>query len=158
MATSLTVNGNVFSYPGPGGDSAGWNEEATGWAVEVTRVLSSIQNANDILETTFLLSNGQVTPANITGMVFNTSTVRSAVVEYSIYISTSTAELQESGELVLGYKSTAAEWTIAQRDTGEDSEVVFSILASGQVQYISSTVAGTGYSGTIKFTAKTISQ
>ena len=157
MAVELTVNGNVFQYPQPG-EQPGWGEDSTAWSEAVTEVLDSLANANDILQTEFLLTNNQSSAANVNGLLFSTASVRTATIEYTVYISTSTQELAESGTMIVTYKNTAATWGIVQLSHLDDSGVIFSITNSGQVQYTTTNIAGTGYSGKLTFKAKTLAQ
>lgn len=157
MSKNLSVNGNNFSYP-EAGDPPGWGEGASNWADEVTEVLNTLSNVNNVLETTFILTNGQTTPANVTDLVFSTSSVRAAEIDYSVYITTDSEELTETGKLVIAYSNVSGTWDIAQYALMDDSGIEFSILNSGQVQYTTTTIAGTGYSGTLKFKAKVLTQ
>lgn len=160
MSTNLTVNNNTYAYPAAG-DDPGWGAEATGWAVEVTTVLSNIQGVDDIAETTFNVANNVASVTDITGLVFNPSTVRSAVIDYSIYRTTSSAELAEKGTVELIYKNggtIGSKWSIGRVFFGDDAGIIITMTDGGQAQYVSTNIAGTGYSGAIKFEAKVTQQ
>lgn len=155
MSKNLTVNNNTYAYPEPG-DEPGWGAGTTGWAEEVTDVLATIQGPDDIPETTFIIANNMSSATDITGLTFNPITVRSAVVDYSIYRSTSLTELAEKGRLDLIYKNNGPvnnKWTIGRVFFGDDAGVIFTITDAGQMQYTSSNLSGTGYVGEIKFEA-----
>jgi hypothetical protein len=157
MPIDLTVNNSVFAYPSPG-DEPGWGEPATDWASEVSLVLSTLQNSNDILDTSAIIANNQTLPnISVTGLLFNSGTVRAAVVNYSIDIFTSGTELAEVGTLYLIYKNSGtigSKWSIGRISFGDDAGVTFTMTDAGQIQYTSSNVAGTGYIGTMNFSAK----
>jgi hypothetical protein len=160
MPISLVVNNITYNYPSPGEDP-GWGEDATGWAEAVTEVLNSILGPGDLLETTFSVANNQATLANITGLFFNPSSVRAAVIEYSIYrVSTSNLSGNaESGVLEIIYDDSAAasnKWLI-KRDHNGDAGIDIDILDSGQIQYKSSDIGAAGYIGTMKFRARSLS-
>lgn len=162
MPVTLTVNHIPFEYPIPG-DSPGWGEGATGWAEEVTTVLNDILGPNDIIETTFNIVNNQISPANIVGLSFNTGSVRAATIEYSVYRTSSThlSGQAESGTLSIVYDNLAAsgfKWSLVGSNLNGISGVTFSILDSGQFQYISTDIGNTGYSGVLHFRAKTLGQ
>lgn len=160
MAINLTVNNNTFPYPEPG-DEPGWGEGATGWAEEVTTVLNNLSGTDDILETTFNVANNVSSSQDIVGLTFNPSTVRSAVIDYSIYRSTSSTELAEKGKLELIYKNGATpttKWTIGRVFFGDDGGVEFTMTDAGQIQYTSSNLAGTSYSGVMHFEATVTQQ
>lgn len=160
MSTNLTVNNNIFAYPDPG-DEPGWGQAATGWASEVTTVLSSIQSADDILETSFSIANDTLSPLNIEGLFFNPVTVRGATIQYSFYRTTSLTELAEKGIIELVYKNggtSGSKWTLSRSFVGDDAGVTISMTDAGQGQYISSNLSGTSYAGVIKFSAQAIAQ
>lgn len=162
MATkSLTVNNKVFNYPGPGEDP-GWGEDATSWAEEVTTVLNSILGAGDILETTFNIANNISSPTTVVGLTFDTGTVRSANITYSIYRVTDSSPSGniETGEIALVYDNSASsgnKWLLAQKIDG-DAGVTFDITDAGQITYTSTNIAGANYSGVLKFKATTLAQ
>ena len=157
---TLTVNNNPYIYPDPGTEP-GWGDQATGWAEEVTTVLSNLSGADDILETTFNVANNITVAQDVVSLVFNTSTVRSAVIEYSIYRTTTTTELAEKGTMEIVYKNGATpgtKWTIGRSFFGDDAGLEFSMTDAGQFQYISTNLGGTSYSGVMRFEAKAIQQ
>lgn len=162
MPITLTVNNIPFSYP-VSGDSPGWGQGATDWATEVTTVLNDIVGPNDVLETTFNVINNQVSSSNVTGLVFNTGEVRAAFVEYSIY-RTSTSNpsgFTESGNMNISYDNSASsgsKWSLVIGNITGNSGVTFTITDSGQIQYQSTNIGSTGYSGVMHFRATALSQ
>lgn len=155
MSKILVVNGVTYEYPEQGTDPA-WGETASAWAEEVTDVLNSITSVDDILLTSFSLTNNQTTFADINGLTFSKTSVRSARITLDIYITTSTEELQESVDMILGYKNTADEFRLSILSSGDDCGLTFNITSAGQIQYKTTNISGTSYSGTIKFKALTI--
>lgn len=103
----------------------------------------------DIAETSFSIADGQGTPANVTGFAFNNASVRSFKAIVSITID-ATADLYEQVELHAIQKS--ASWEMSSSSVGDDSDVLFTITPSGQIQYTSATYPGF-VSGTLKFRA-----
>lgn len=107
----------------------------------------------DLDETTATILNNQSSAVDVTGLAFANGTTRSAIVQYHVFID-ATADLYESGQLFLVQKG--ASWDLSQTSNGDNSQVVFSITSTGQVQYTSPSYAG--YSdGEIKFRATTTS-
>jgi hypothetical protein len=151
VSRNLTVNGSTFSYP-DAGEPKGWGEDATLWAQEVTDLLSDLKGP------TFSVSNNQAVAANITGLAFDSASVRSAIIQYSIYRVTNSNELAETGQLFLIYKNNANTWTVSRQFFGDDAGVTISITTGGQLQYTSTNVTGTGYSGEMTFRAQTLNQ
>lgn len=162
MPITLTVNNQPFEYP-VAGDSPGWGEPATDWAVEVTTVLNSLQGANDILQTTFTVANNISSSTNVIGLVFNTGQVRAAVIEYSIYrVSTGQPSgHSEAGVMVISYDNLASagsKWSLVIGPVTANSGVTFTITDAGQIQYQSTDIGATGYSGNMHFRARTLTQ
>lgn len=162
MPITLTVNNIPFQYPIPG-DSPGWGAGATDWANEVTIVLNDLLGPADITETTFPISNNVTSFTDVSGLSFNTGTVRSAIIDYSVY-RTSTANpsgFAESGSLGIVYDNLAgagSKWSMTGYGLNGNSGVTFTITDAGQVQYKSSNINSVGYSGVMHFRAKTLSQ
>ena len=78
MSKTLVVRDEVFEYPDVGDSNYG--EEATGWAEEVTDVLTNVSGPGDIATTELTLSGtdtGTHIEGTITGMLFDTAFVQS---------------------------------------------------------------------------------
>lgn len=158
MPKTLTVNNIPYAYP-VSGDEPGWGGDATGWAEGVTNVLSDLLGPNDILETAFNIANGQgPAAADITGLVFNSASVRAAQINYSIYRQTTTTSADETGVIQIKYNNFTGAWSIQQFNILGSGGVNFSITAGGQVQYTSTLLGGTGVTSILKFRAKTLQQ
>lgn len=105
--------------------------------------------AGDIAETSFSIANNQAAAASITGFAFSNTAVRSFRALVSIEID-ATLDLWEAVELVGINK--AGSFEMAQSGVGDESGVVLSITAGGQVQYTSANYAGF-VAGLIRFRA-----
>ncbi len=131
-------------------DPSWWNAlQAAGLTLE------GIIGAGGIGETTFSFANNQVSAANVTGLVFDHTVNHSALCTISQRIQTASNELYCITRLAVNWKDVAAAWAISQLDDGPDTTgLIFSIVAgTGQVQYTSPNMAGTGYSGASRFKA-----
>lgn len=156
MARSITISGTTYSLPDQG-DPGPWGDDLSDLVEALATVVDSLSGTGDILNTTFTVANNQSSVANVTGLTFDTGTVRSAIVTYSVYRSTTTTEKGETGFLLLTYLSTAAAWTIT-RYANDDAGLVFTVTDAGQVQYTSDNMSGSSYSGTMKFKASAFTQ
>jgi hypothetical protein len=157
MSTTLVINGTTIEFPSEGEDP-NWGETVERFAIEVADSLSTISNPQDVLLTSVNLTNNQTSPANINGLRFSKTEVLSATMVCQVYITTSDEELQEQFNIILNYKPVADEFSLAVTSTGDESGITFSVTSTGQVQYTSTNIAGTDYSGVIKFKALTITQ
>lgn len=114
-------------------------------------------------ETSYNLTNNVTVAEDIEGLAFelpDTNSIRACFVEYTIYRVTtggSGVELSEAGEIKLVYNSAALSWDM-QRDSVGDAGVTITILANGQMQYISTNEAGTPSVFVIRFKARTLGQ
>lgn len=158
MPRTLIVNNTPYQYPTPG-DEPGWGQGATGWAAGVTEVLNDLQGPDDLLETAFNIANAQASPSDITGLAFNTASVRSAIIDYSVFrvSDTNPNGNTETGKIHIVYDNLAG-WSIGQGGIVGNSGVTFSILSTGQMQYTSTDIGALNYIGTMKFRAKTLQQ
>jgi hypothetical protein len=110
--------------------------------------------------TTFTIVNNQVAAANVTGLLFDGTTVKMAVVDYRIRRRTSGGgadERVQGGSFVALYKPTAATWSITPGpQSGDDAGVTFSITNAGQVQYVSDNQSGTADESILKYTVRAL--
>jgi hypothetical protein len=143
MAVTLIVNNVPFEYPTQG-EQAPWGEAASGWAQEVTTVLSSLNGPSDILETSATIQNNQSIAQPVPGLFFDPLTVRSFSVKGNVYRTDGVTTKYE--EFTLTGLNTGSLFLIQQDGFG-DSGVNFSITSGGQVLYTSSNFV----SGIMKF-------
>lgn len=148
--SDLQVGTEIFNYPDPGTEP-GWGDDATGWAKAVTELLASIAGPGTINETQSNIDNNIAVATDIAGMVFNSSQTKSAIVLYRIQRDTdSISPLTEMGQLNIVLDD--GTWKLTRMIiVGNDAGVLLDIDSTGQVQYTSSNLAGTNYTGSIKF-------
>lgn len=161
MSTPLVISGTSYNYPGSG-ESPNWGPDATDWAAAVTEALNTLLAPGDILETTFTIDNNTSVATNVNGLLFDSGTVRAANIDYAVYrTSTSNpAGNAETGTMYLIFDDSASagtKWKLTQK-VDSAAGVVFLIGDDGQIQYLSSDIGATGYSGMITFRAKTLSK
>lgn len=147
MAITLTVNNVPFEYPTEG-EQAPWGQSAADWASEITKVVNSLKGPSDILETAAIIANNTTAFTDIPDFKFNPSTVRSFAVRCNVYRSAGAIELSE--ELVLVGLKTNTGWILQQDGVG-NAGITLDITTLGQVQYKSSNMTGSPYTGLIKF-------
>lgn len=162
MSKLLIVNGTSYEYPDPGEDP-NWGQGASDWADAVTTALNSLLGTGDILETTFSIDNNISVLTNVNGLQFDPGTIRAVNIDYSIYRTSDTTPSGnvETGTIYLIYDDSASvgsKWNLSQRVDGPGAGVSFFITDAGQVQYTSTDIGSTGYSGEIHFRAKTLSK
>lgn len=156
MSKSVTISGTTYTLATQGTNPP-WGKDLSDLIEALVTVVGTLSGTGDILTTNFTVANNQSSAANVTGLSFDTGTIRSAIVQYSIYRSTNSAEKGECGLLLLTYLGTAGVWTLS-RYSNDDSGVVFTVTNAGQLQYTSDSMSGTGYAGLMKFSAKAFTQ
>lgn len=156
MSKLVTINGTTYTLAQQG-DSPPYGEDQSDLIQALIDIANNVSGTGDILNTSFTVANNISSATNVTALVFDPAVVRSAIIEYSIYRSTSSTESSECGTMYVTYKSTAASWELAQVGAGT-SGVTFTINASGQIKYTSTSLAGTSYSGLLKFRARAFTQ
>lgn len=156
MSVSVVINGSTYKVASQG-ESPPWGSDQQDLLLALVQVAQSTVGPSDILTTSFNLANNQSSATNITGASFDISTVRGFILSYSIYRSTNSTEVSETGQIFGAYSSTAGTWEIAQQYAGS-SGITFTITNGGQIQYQSTNLSGSSYSGKIKFYAKSFLQ
>jgi hypothetical protein len=158
MSVIVTVSGIEFTIPETGEraveGASNWGDDTTEWIVTISDAMSGLVGPGDIaLKTNINLVNNQAVAANVFGMKFENTVTRSAVLECSIYRVTSLEELSEITTLYVTYYSNSNTWAISNAGAGT-SGINFTITPAGQVQYTSTNMSGTGYSGKLAFRAR----
>jgi hypothetical protein len=109
--------------------------------------------------TTFTIANNQVAAANVTGLVFDKTKVRSFMVEYQIYRSASGGQTRAQRGTLIGITD-GTNWDIIERPfvslpSTSDVGVTFTITSAGQIQYTSDDNGGTYSAANSKMDWKT---
>lgn len=137
----------------PSGNLSSTNVQAALVELQLNIDGFTVGSAGDITEASFSITNNQSAAANITGLAFSNSVVRSFKVLMSIQVD-ATVDLWEAVELIGINKGGV--FDMAQSGAGDTTGVVLSITSGGQVQYTCSNYTGF-VSGAIKFRAITTS-
>ncbi len=152
MSKKLLIGTQEFEIPEQG-DGPDYGESLSDYFEAVSEALSTVQQPNDILTTSASILNNQTTFADISGFIFNSSEVISINSEFIIQRSTVSpaSKLVESGFIQGNYNG--ATWSFSVESVG-NSGVEFNITSAGQLQYRTSNLTGSSYSGLITFRGK----
>lgn len=112
-----------------------------------------LNEPGDLSQVNFSIANNQASFADVTGVSFANGSIRSAQLYYSVFIDAD-SDLYESGSILAVQRG--ADWVISVSSNGDNSQVLFDINASGQLQYKSSSYTGF-VSGILKVRAITTS-
>lgn len=110
-------------------------------------------------ETSINCANNQVSAADLTGLVFAAASYKSALIQMEIRRKTDSSELIALGHVHAIYRNSTSQWELIDGGSlpGDETGVTLSITAAGQVKYVSDSLSGANYVGTIKFKATTFS-
>jgi hypothetical protein len=131
--TNLTVNNLITSSFNP--------ENMNITNLTVNSVISNSVNManNSLYSGSFSALNNISNFSNITGLVFNSSSVVSFIANISIIIN-ATTNVYETFTLIGSYSSSG--WILNSTSSGDISGIVFNLHSSGQLQYTSTNVPG----------------
>ncbi len=152
-------NGTIGQIFTSGGGTA-----APSWTTDTS---GAYLGSGVISETIFTIANNQSSPSNVTGLLFNPVSVRSAEIDMQYYRNTTGAgatEMSARAKFLATYKTVAASWDLSpmgaggdfDSGSGEPAGITLSITSAGQVQYISTNFSGTAASSIMHFRASTM--
>jgi hypothetical protein len=156
MSIPVSIQGTTYNIPEQG-QNPPWGSDLTDLLQALVDVANTSIGSADIITTSFNLGNNQASATNVTGLAFDPSQVRSAIISYSISRSTSTNEYSECGQIYITYRTSFGNWELAQYSTGS-SGVTFTVTNGGQFQYVSDNMSGLTYVGKMKFNARAFLQ
>lgn len=160
MSVQLTINGTTYNFPSSGQDP-NWSESLIAWATALTDAFNSaIAGTGDILESSASIANNTSAATDVNGLLFTTSTVKSAIVNYQCYIDAGTTGNSETGVILLTYDDTGSvgnKWLMAAQKVG-DAGISLSITDAGQVQYKSTDLGNASYTRRMVFSAKVLNR
>lgn len=152
MAISITINNQTFNIP-VAGEDPGWGEDTTSW---IEAISDQVNNLGDLIYlnlTNSVLVDNQISQTDVTGLIFDPASVRSAVINYTIVRNV----MEEAGEITLVYNASnpaTEKWLLGQESTG-DAGVNFFINDAGQFSYTST---NTGFNATLTLNAQVLLQ
>lgn len=151
---SVDINGTTAETSADNADEILIHDTSAGALRKMTRqnlLGAATPEPGDLSEVSFSLANNQSTFADVTGVAFSNGVVRSAELQYSIVIDAD-SDLYETGNILAVQRG--ADWVVNHSALGDNSQVLFDINASGQLQYKSADYTGF-VSGTLKVRAMT---
>jgi hypothetical protein len=106
----------------------------------------------------FILTNNQATPANVTGLIFDSTLYRGAIIIADVRRKTDTAlsEVRGIHTIEATYNAQAGTWSMYDESTGDDDGTTFSITNAGQIQYVTTNITGTNGIHNVYYNAEVI--
>lgn len=156
----IEIQGTPIQFP-DSATSPNWAEAVIQFAEAVEAALATVVGAFDVPPQALIIdAQNPGTNVDIAALSFPTSTVRAAFIRYSVFRSTSLTSVVESGELMILYNPAGPignKWEIGQRQLS-DGQISFYVTDTGQVQFSTTALAGSGHTGKLTFTAQSILQ
>lgn len=160
MSFTITIAGTPIELPSSS-ESPDWSPGIIEAFQAIEQALNGAVGTYDITPQVF--TGDAYNPGSnidITNLAFPNSNVRSAVINYAVYRTTSTDDAAESGIMNVVYNpnnSVGYKWELSQQSTG-DGQIAFNITDTGQVQFTTTTLSGINHYMRISFSAKALSQ
>lgn len=160
MSVIITISGTPINFPSSG-ESPNWAPAVIQFAQLVAQALSGLIGPFDVAPQTLDISgNNPGTNVSIPNLAFSTVSVRAAFIRYAVYRNTTSTTVVEQGNILVAYNPTNPTgnlWEINQDKIG-DAQISFSITDTGQVEFTTSTLAGSNHVGSIFYSAQAMLQ
>jgi len=101
------------------------------------------------------VNNNEGTPQDVTGVLIDKVDFKAAKLEFDLHRQTDSSNTQEIGTVYLSHDTADDAWRISLTSVLDDAGVTFSVTAAGQLQYVSTNIAGANYASTLKITGIT---
>jgi len=152
----ITIQNTPIAFPNTG-TSPSWSPAVIQFAEAVEVALSAAIGDFDVPPQVYTLSSNANANLNIPNLSFDSESVRSITIEYALYRTTVSSNTYAKGRLNIMYDDFTTSWYMQREDDigNITTEATFNITTAGQVQITTTTLAGSDYSGTISFYAKT---
>ena len=160
MSIQIVIQGTPITFPSAGG-SPQWAEAVDQFAKAVEGALNTVVGAFDVAPQALIIdAYNPGTNIDIAALSFPTASVRSAFIRYAVFRSTNSTSVYESGSLEIVYNPNGPvgnKWETAQQLVG-DGKITFYVTDTGQVQFSTTVIAGSGHTGKLTFVAQSILQ
>lgn len=170
MSQITLVPGSAPATPATGQATIYFKSDKKAYGKDDTGLETELSNDNGpgaIISTDFNIVNNQSSPADITGLVFSGTLVRSAFIDMAFYRNTTgggATEMSATARILATYKTVAASWDFTylgvdgdiDSGTGQPAGVTLSLTSSGQFRYTSTSVTGTAATSKVTFRATTL--
>lgn len=153
MSKIVTVGTEDFEIPEQG-QNPDYAESLTDFFEAVGEALETVQQPNDILVTSASILNNQASFVDISGFIFDSSQVISINAEAIITRTTVSPANNLVENIIIQGSFNGTSWSFSVESPSGNAGVEFNITNAGQLQYKSSNITGTSYSGEITFRGK----
>lgn len=157
----IPIGSTLIDFPASAA-SPNWSEAIIQFAQAVSAQLSITTGLYDVFAQSFTIdSYNTASNIDIPSLSFPVSVVRAVFIHYAVYRETTTANVDEAGDIIAIYNANNAigfKWTMSQVKTSGDAQITFNITDNGQFQFSTTALAGASHSGNITFDARALNQ
>ena len=159
---TIVIGSQVIDFPDDAA-SPDWAPPIIQFAQAVAAQLAISTGTYDVSPQIMTIDSYNVASnIDIAALSFPTSAVRAAFIRYAVYRTTNSDNADEAGDIIVIYNpnnSAGLKWSISQvRDAGKGAQIAFNITDTGQVQFSTTALAGTGHTGKLTFSAQAFQQ
>lgn len=158
MSVPININGITVNFPQTG-QSPAWSEAVIQAIELIAEALTISSGPFDIPPQNYVMTSNVNTNVNIPNLTFPVSAVQGSIIFYGVQRSTNSTKVSQSGILILNYDPTQAPgslWQITDEfaaSSPDGAQIVFNVTDVGQLQFSTTSIAGTSHQGTINFRA-----
>ena len=162
----ITISGTPIEFPDTA-QSPDWSTAVILFAQTVADSINAVKGPYDVSTQPFSIDAYNADPSNdgikLINLAFSPSVVRAAYIRYSVYRTTSSKSVAETGQIVIVYNNayppnpTGNKWEIAKERVG-DASIDFYVDDNGQFYCKTYHLDGTSHQGTIIFSANALGQ
>lgn len=161
MSIPITILGTVVEFPSSS-QSPNWAPALIQFAQLVEQALALNTGNFDVSPQVYTMVSNSNTDVNLPNLAFPNSSVRTALVQYSVFRTTTgpTTTAYQAGDMTVVYNpnnSVNEKWELMHRYEG-DGDITFTITDDGQFQFSSTALAGSNHMGFISYSARALSQ
>lgn len=157
---TITIQGTIIEIPASGA--------SPNWAPAIIQAFQAIEGALSQVAGTFdvppqVMTIDAYNPGvniDMPNFSFPVSDVRAAQLIYSVYRTTTTQTVVETGTMEIVYNpngSVGNKWTLT-REGNNDAKIEFNVTDLGQVQFTTTTLSGSNHEGRLTYLAKALLQ
>lgn len=161
MSIPIVIQGTTIDIPSDG-QSPDWAQGIIQFCEATATALSGAVGTFDISPQTFDISayNPTSVPVSIPNLSFSPAVVLGASIQIACIRTTSSLSVSEYDELTIVYNAYNVNlgqplWEVTRGATGL-AYITYTVTDTGQVQFTTSNISGTGHSGTLSYSAKTL--
>lgn len=157
MSIPIVIQGTVIDFPSDS-DSPDWSQGVIQFAQATATALSGAVGTFDVPPQTFDISayNPTSVPVAVPNLSFSSAVVLGANIQIACTRSTNTTTVSEYDELNIVYNATAGTgmlWEMTREATA-NADITYTITDTGQVEFATTTVSGSGHTGILSYSAK----